>query len=87
MSDPRSIEEVLWAVMPQVYDDQQRALTYKGGATRCADALASADLPLVDRERGIAVIRLDPEAVLALSSLRWRLVEAITVAAGSTRPG
>lgn len=32
------------------------------------DALASADLPLVDRDRGIAVIRLDPELA---GDLRW----------------
>ena len=34
-----------------------------------ADALAAADLPLVDRERGIAVIRLDPELAQELRVL------------------
>lgn len=50
----RSIEDVLADLL--IEDGRGRYVV------RAAfDALAAADLPLVDRERGIAVIRLDPE--------------------------
>lgn len=37
--------------------------------TEVIDILAAADLPLIDRDRGVAVIRLDPEKAAWLRSL------------------
>lgn len=68
MTGPQSIEDVLadelhpWdCPARQVASDQVDAL-----------ASAAADLPLVDRERGIAVIRLDPELAFELSGWSCR---------------
>ena len=76
MSD-QSIEDVLAENRdPQHPNPAELVLHVRTGAA--VDRLAAADLPLVDRERGIAVIRLDPEALLALRGLHWALIDAIT---------